>query len=83
MLRPAISPWVEEPCEFAAGCDRADIAALGPIAARASVRQILRRRGAAVFLADHVIDLASQVRVALMNQAVLADTTGTRLDFPA
>ena len=74
MVVPLIRARVIEPGEFPDGGDRANIGAFRPIAKGAGVSKITGVCRATVFLADDVIDLASEESIIFMNAAILAPT---------
>jgi hypothetical protein len=77
MICPSIAARVEQPDSFSRSwIDRSDITALITIAGDARIRQILEFGRAAMLTANHVVDLMRETGVVLVNQAVLAATSG-------
>ena len=81
VLGPMVGSRIEKPCELpAATSQRADVTPLGPIEERTSVRKVFGNRRAEMLLADDVIDLAPQIRISDVNQAILAKAPCACLD---
>ena len=77
-------PTGEEPCELTiARSNGPDIRSFRTVAHRARVAMVIGVRRAAVLFGDDVIHLASDVRVLLMDQAILANMICSRLDKSA
>lgn len=78
---PFILSWIEEPDEFTGtGKDGSKIRPLVTIAEKAGKCQIVFFSGTAMFQADDMIHFATKEGVLFVDQAVLAESVGTRND---
>jgi len=71
MVSPAVGAWIEEPGQDTVRREGAEVAPLAAVTDVAREREVVRRRRPAVLLADDVVDAASDVRVVVVDQAVL------------
>jgi len=72
VIYPSVYPWVEESDEFASPPqNRPDVATFMAVTEDTRIRQVVRLRRTAMLHADDVVNLTSEERVFLMNQAIL------------